>query len=58
MPNFEVKYDIIYGAGGISHRSTVLTLNSPSESEALYVLRRQGAVQTSDNVVIIGIKPR
>ena len=51
MALYEVSYEVLYG-GTSSHCKTVLSLDSPSESQALETLRRQGTVSRNDRVVI------
>ena len=51
MNLYRVEYSVDYG-GCISHRSTTLTMDYPSESMAIALLRRQGTVRDTDNVII------
>ena len=56
MSRYQVEYSVSYG-GSTSHRTVVLTMDYPSESMAVDILRRQGTIKAGDNVVVKSIKP-
>ena len=48
---YRVEYSVDYG-GCISHHSTTLMMDYPSESMAIALLRQQCTVRANDNVII------
>ena len=56
MARYKVSYEIHYTTGGITHSSTVLSMDKPSESLALDIMQRQGTVPRNVRIVITKIE--
>ncbi len=52
MPLYDVRYTIIYSDGQKSNSGSALNLDSPSESLAIYTLKRQNNVPQNSTVII------
>jgi hypothetical protein len=51
------QYAVYYRRGN-TDCCTYVTMSSPSESQAMAILLRQGTIKSTDNVYIIRIEPR
>ena len=51
------QYAVYYRRGN-TDCCTCVTMSSPSESQAMAILLRQGTIKSTDNVYIIRIEPR